>query len=206
MPNQIQVKSRKSKLPPVGWRKGARVNAYQAPPASRFRRIVRLIFNPVTFLTSLLLMLGVFLTLTYYWFEYSDRVDLLLKGEVFTHSAGIYSAPKTLKEGEAVSVEDLTAYLKTAGYVEKNQQADAARSRYLIRENRIEIEPGNTALIDGKKTFPDLTVEFKKDGKSVASITEKDSKEKLKQAFVEPKILSSIAAEGDGRRKAVTFN
>jgi penicillin-binding protein 1B len=206
MPNQIQVKSRKSKLPPLGWRKGARVNAYQAPPASRFRRIVRLIFNPVTFLTSLLLLLGVFLTLTYFWFEYSDRVDLLLKGEVFTHSAGIYSAPKTLKEGEAISVEDLTAYLKTAGYVEKNQQADAARSRYQISENRIEIEPGNTALIDDKKTFPDLTVEFKKDGKSVASITDKTTKEKVKQAFVEPKILSSIAAEGDGRRKAVTFN
>jgi len=206
MPNQIQVKRRKSKMPPKNWRGRVQVKTYQAPPRTLFRRIVRLIFNPLTFLTSLLLLLGVFLTLTYFWFEYSDRVDLLLKGEVFTHSAGIYSAPKTLKEGEEISPEELISYLKSAGYVEKNQQADASRSRYQVNENKIEIEPGNTAIVDGKKMFSDLTVEFKKDGKAVASINDKDSKEKIKKAQIEPKILSSVAAEGDGRRKTVTFN
>ena len=205
MPNQIQVKSRKSKMPPKNWRGRLPVKTYQAPRRSFFRRIIRLIFNPATILSSLILLLGVFLTLTYFWFEYSDRVDSLLRGEVFTHSAGIYSAPKTLKEGEVISPNDLIAYLKSAGYIEKNQQADASRSRYRIGENQIEIEPGNTALIDGEKKFPDLTVEFKKDGKSVASITGKDSKTEVKKSYLEPKILSSVAAEGDGRRKAVTF-
>jgi len=205
MPNQIQVKSRKSKMPPKNWRSRLPGKAYQAPPRSFFRRIIRLIFNPATVLTSLILLLGVFLTLTYFWFEYSDRVDSLLRGEVFTNSAGIYSAPKTLKEGENISPEDLIAYLKSAGYIEKNQQADASRSRYQIGEKRVEIEPGITAIIDGEKKFPDLTVEFKKDGKSVASITDKDAKTEIKKAYVEPKILSSVAAEGDGRRKAVTF-
>jgi len=190
----------------MGWRNRMRVKAYQAPPKSRFRRVLRVIFNPVTFLSSLLLILTVFLTLSYFWFDYSDRIDLLLKGEVYTNTAGIYSAPKNLKTGEAITPEDFTAYLKSAGYVEKNQQADQSRSRYKIEENRIEIEPGNTAMIDGKKIFPALTVEFKKDGKSIASITDKDSKEEIKKTQIEPKILSSIAAEGDGRRKAVTFN
>jgi len=205
MPNQIQVKSRKSKLPPLGWRKNASVNAYQAPPKSRLRRFLRLIFNPVTLLSSLLLLLGVFLTLTYFWFEYSDRVDGLLRGEIFTRTAGIYSAPKTLKDNENIAPENLVVYLKSAGYIEKNQQADASRSRYQIGENQIEIEPGNTALIDGKKTFPALKVEFKKDGKSIAKITDLDNKATVKKAQIEPKILSSVAAEGDGRRKAVTF-
>ena len=104
-------------------------------------------FQPVTFLSSLLLILTVFLTLTYFWFEYSDRIDLLLKGDVYTNTAGIYSAPKTLKTGEAITPEDFTAYLKSAGYVEKNQQADASRSRYKIEGNQIEIEPGNTAPV-----------------------------------------------------------
>ncbi|MGI8786892.1 MAG: transglycosylase domain-containing protein, partial [Pyrinomonadaceae bacterium] len=205
MPNQIRVKSRKPKMPPKYWLKSHRVADYQAPPKSLFRRILRLIFNPITFLSSLILFLGVFLTLTYFWFEYSDRIDLLLKGEVYTSTAGIYSAPKTLRTGEDISLEDLTAYLKSAGYIEKNQQADAARSRYQIGENKIEIEPGLTATIDGKKTFPSLAVEFKKDGKSVASMTDEDADKEIKQAQIEPKILSSIAAEGDGRRKAVTF-
>jgi penicillin-binding protein 1B len=182
------------------------VKAYQAPPKSRFRRVLRVIFNPITFLSSLLLILTVFLTLAYFWFDYSDRIDLLLKGEVYTNTAGIYSAPKTLKTGEAITLEDFTAYLKSAGYVEKNQQADASRSRYKIQENRIEIEPGNTALIDGKKVFPALRIEFKKDGKSIASITNKDTKEEIKKTQIEGEILSSIAAEGDGRRKTITFN
>jgi penicillin-binding protein 1B len=205
MPNQIQVKSRKSKMPPKDWRNRLPVKTYQTPAPSFFRRVVRLIFNPATVLTSLILLLGVFLTLTYFWFEYSDRVDGLLRGEVFTHSAGIYSAPKTLKQGEEISPENLVAYLKSAGYIEKNQQADASRSRYRIAANRVEIEPGNTAMIDGAKNFPDLIVEFKKDGKAIASITDQNSKAELKKVNIEPKILSSIAAEGDGRRKTVTF-
>jgi len=49
----------------------------------------------------LFVLLAAFLTLTYYWFEFSDRIDQkLLSGEVFTPSAGIYSAPKTLNTGE----------------------------------------------------------------------------------------------------------
>ncbi len=207
MPNQIQIKTQKSKMPPNGWRKqNRRVNAFQAARPPFFRRMLRLIFNPVTLLTALLLGLGVFLTLTYFWFEYSDRVDLLLKGEIFTRTAGIYSAPKTLKEGETISMEDLTVYLKSAGYIEKNRQADQSRSRYALSGNRIEIEPGNTGTIDGKQMFPALVVEFKKDGKSVASITDADAKQTIKKAQIEPRILSSVAAEGDGRRKVIAFN
>lgn len=205
MPNQIQIKSKRAKLPPKNWRKPARINAFQQAPPGYFRRILRLIFNPVTLLTGLLSLVSVFLVLTYFWFEYSDRVDLLLKGEVFTTTAGIYSAPKTLKAGENISIEDLTAYLKSAGYIEKNNQADASRSRYQIDGGKLKIEPGKTALIDDKKTFSALTVEFKKDGKSVASITDKDAEKEVKQALIEPKILSSIAEEGNGKRKTVTF-
>lgn len=205
MPNQMQVKGRKSKMPPRGWRKKFPVKAYQAPKPSFFRRVLRWIFNPITLFSSSLLLLGVFLTLLYFWFDYSDRIDLLLRGEVYTNTAGIYSAPKTLKENETVSIEDLTVYLKSAGYIEKNSQADAARSRYQITDKKIEIEPGRTATIDGKKTFPALTVEFKKDGKSVEKITDKDAGKEVKQTPLEPQILSSVAAEGDGRRKAVTF-
>lgn len=195
-------------MPPKNWRGGGhRVKAFQAPPPTRFRRILRWIFNPYTLSISALLVLGVFLTATYFWFEFSDRIDRrLLSGEVFTPSAGIYSAPKTLRSGEELSPAGLVDYLKAAGYIEKNNQADASRSRYALAEDSLEIEPGVTGVIDGKKVFPPLTVKFKKDGKSVAAIIEKDGGKEVKDAPLEPKILSSIAAEGDGRRKTVTFN
>jgi penicillin-binding protein 1B len=203
MAKQIEVKSKKrpTKLPA----KKNRVNSFQAPPPSLFRRILRSIFNPITFSVTLLLLVAVVLTATYFWFDYSDRIDLMLRGEVFTRSAGVYSAPKLLKDGEAISRDDLVKYLKSAGYIEKNQQADAARSRYQVAENALLIEPGETAKLDDRKIFPPLKVNFAKDGKSIADITDLNANKETKQTQLEPKILSSITAEGDGHRKAVTF-
>jgi penicillin-binding protein 1B len=194
-------------MPPKGWVKTRRAESFQAPPPSRFRRVLATLFNVYTVSIAAVLLLGVFLTATYFWFEFSDRIDRkLLSGNVFTPSAGIYSAPKTLKTGESTSSTELVEYLKSAGYVEKNNQADASRSRYSAEGDQLAIEPGSTAMIDGRKGYPSLTIKFTKDGKSVAAIGDRDSGEQVKEAKLEPKILSSIAAEGDGRRKSVTFN
>ncbi len=194
-------------MPPKGWVKARRPAAYQAPPPTRFRRIIRLTFNGWTISAALILMLSVFLTLTYFWFEFSDRIDRkLLSGEVYTASAGIYSAPKTLKTGEALTLPALIEYLKSAGYIEKNNRADSSRSRYSVEGDVLAIEPGTNGTIDGKKVFPALSVKFSKDQKSVAAIGDRDLNVQVGDTRLEPKILSSIAAEGDGRRKSVTFN
>jgi len=194
-------------MPPKAWVKAKRASSYKAPPTSRFRRILRLLFNGWTISAALFIFLGVFLTLTYFWFEFSDKIDQkLLSGEVFTASAGIYSAPKTLRKGETISITELVDYLKSGGYIERNNQADPSRSRYSVDGDEVAIEPGVTGIIDGKKSFPSLTVKFSKDQKSVVAIGDRDTQAEVAEAKLEPKILSSIAAEGDGRRKTVTFN
>lgn len=183
------------------------VKTFKQQKPGFFRRLLRMVFNPLTFGVAGLLLLGVFLTATYFWFEYSDRINILLSGEVFTRSSGIYSAPKTLRKGEKITKDDLVEYLKTAGYVKKDRKADPLRSRYEVTENEISIEPGNTAIIDGKRDYRNLSVKFDKKGKTeaVASITDQDSEEELNKTPIEPELLSSIAAEGDGRRKVITF-
>ncbi|MGQ0541999.1 MAG: transglycosylase domain-containing protein [Blastocatellia bacterium] len=207
MPDLSQTRSTRSKRPPKGWIKARRVSAYVPPTRSRFRRILRFFVNPWTISLSLILALGVFLTLTYFWFEFSDRIDRrLLSGEVYTASAGVYSAPKTLKTGEAITLPDLVEYLKSAGYIEKNSKADASRSRYSIDSGRLVIEPGITGMIDSKKVFSDLVVSFSKEGKSVEKIRNLDTEVDERETRLEPKILSTIAAEGDGRRKTVSFD
>ena len=207
MPDQIAVKPNRSKVPPKGWVKSHRGAAFQAPPPTRFRRFVRTVFNGWTISAGLFLLLGIFLTLTYFWFEFSDRIDRrLLSGEVYTASAGIYSAPKMLKVGESITPSGLVEYLRSAGYIEKNNQADRSRSRYSVEGDVVAIEPGRTGMIDGKKVFAALSVKFGKDSKSVAAIGDRDADTQVAEVRLEPKILSSIAAEGDGRRKTVTFN
>jgi penicillin-binding protein 1B len=207
MPNQISGKSRKPVKPPKYWRDKHPTKAFKAPPRPLYKRVFRTFFNGYTISLALLLALGVFLTAAYFWFEFSDVIDRkLLSGQIYTQNAGIYSAPKILKNGESLSPDELVNYLKSAGYIEKNNQADASRSRYRIGPNQIEIEPGTTGVIDGAKVFPSLVVKFKKDGKSVASISEKETDKQLEQTKLEPKLLSSIAEEKDARRKAVNFN
>ncbi|MFM9905033.1 MAG: transglycosylase domain-containing protein [Pyrinomonadaceae bacterium] len=207
MQDKDRIKTNRSKMPPKGWVKAHRASSYQAPPPSRFRRILRYIVNGWTISAALLLLLGIFLTLTYFWFDFSDRIDQkLLSGEVYTASAGIYSAPKTLKVGEAITMPGLVEYLKSAGYIERSNKADQSRSRYVVEGDTIGIETGSTGVIDGKKVFPALTVKFSKDLKSVAAIGDRDANVQVNETKLEPKILSSVAAEGDGRRKTVTFN
>src|SRR5678815_5854779 len=152
MPESLQVRSRRSKMPPRGWKRARSVKAFQAPERSRFRRLLGYIFNGWTISIALILLLIAFFTGTYYWFEFSDRIDRrLLSGEVYTPNAGIYSAPKILRVGESTSMLELIDYLKTAGYIEKNNRADASRSRYSVDGNALVIEPGSSAMIDGKK-------------------------------------------------------
>src|SRR5215213_8170746 len=207
MRDPFQPKHMRSKRPPKGWVKERRVAAYQAPPQSRIRRFARFFINPWIITFSLVFILIGFLSLTYFWFEFSDRIDRrLLSGEIYTPSAGIYSAPKTLKSGEHVSMLELIDYLKSAGYIEKNNKADQSRSRYSVIEGKLVIEPGITGVLDGKKIFPAVSVSFAKDGKSVNGVADLEQKIQVDKIKLEPKMLSStVAAEGDGRRRTVTF-
>ncbi|MBP6002747.1 MAG: PBP1A family penicillin-binding protein [Pyrinomonadaceae bacterium] len=168
---------------------------------------MRLIFNGWTLAAVLISLLAVFLTLTYFWFEFSDRIDRkLLSGDVFTQSAGIYSAPKILRIDEPSTMTMLVEHLRSAGYIERNDRADRSRSRFWVENETLFVEPGSTSVIDGQRNYANLQVKFKKDGKSVATIIDKDSGAVLRETKLEPKLLSSIAAEGDGRRKSVGFD
>src|SRR5918992_6144193 len=97
--------------PPARQRRGARVVRFEEPPEGFFRRWRRRILRPavvipVVFLTTL--CVGV---LGYYYWVFSERVDRLLRGEVFTRSAGVYAAPRQIRVGEGMSVDDLVARL-----------------------------------------------------------------------------------------------
>lgn len=205
MADQIQIKKKtlRPKFDP-NKRKNPRIESFQEPKPGIFRRILRTIFHPIALGVYGLLFVGGFLVLLYLWMDYSERIDGMLRGDIFTRSAGVYSAPKNLKPGEQITPDGLVAYLKSAGYIEKNQQADPQRSRYSWDGAVFSVEPGITGMIDGVQTFQALQVKFGKDNKSVASITGPNS-QNLTVATLEPKILSSITNEENGRRKVISF-
>ncbi|HEY0545718.1 MAG TPA: PBP1A family penicillin-binding protein [Pyrinomonadaceae bacterium] len=198
-------------VPPVAARgkkrtRRTRVVKYEEPEPGFIRRWTRRIFRPwvviaLVFVTTV--TIGIF---GYYWVVFSERIDRLLNGEVFTRSAGIYAAPKNLRVGENISVDELISYLKSAGYVEKQQQAETARGRYTVDGTTVSIEPSKDGAVDGRRAFAPLRVQFGRGGKGVTALSDLVKGAAYGTAQLEPQLISSVTGADRAKRKVVGFN
>jgi penicillin-binding protein 1B len=191
---------RGSRVPPP------RVVHYEEPPRSLSRRVLRFFLRPYVIIPALLLTVLAVSVFAYYWVVFSARIDNLLRGEVFTRSAGIYAAPKQIRPGQSISEEEMLAYLKRAGYVERAQQADSARGRYAVNGDTIEIDPGADSVVDNARPIQALRVEFARGGKYISYITQKDNGAHLDRAQLEPELISSVTGRERAKRRVIGFN
>ena len=187
-------------------RRPSRIVKYQEPESGFFRRWARRIFRPPLVIALVFLTTVTIGIMGYYWWVFSGRIDRLLSGEVFTRSAGIYAAPKQLRAGEDLSIDNLLAYLKRANYVEKAQQADSARGRYTVNGTVVEVEPSRDATIDEQRAFARLRIQFARGGKSIAAIHTLDGGQRLDQAQLEPELITSVAGHERTKRRVIGFN
>jgi len=178
---------------------------YRAPEEGFVRRWLRRIFRPPVVVLLVLLTTFCIGVLGYYYWIFSARVDRLISGEIFTRSAGIYAAPKELRVGGEMTANELIALLQRAGYVERAKQAEAARGRYSVSGASVEVEPGQSARVDGQLQFPRLRVAFKRGGKSVATITELGTNRALNNAPLEPEVISSVTGDQRQKRRVIGF-
>ena len=197
-------------MPPVKGRRSSsggarRVVKYEEPEPGFWRRWRRRIFSPPVIIPLVFLITIALGVLGYYYWIFSGRIDRLLRGEIFTRSAGIYAAPQTLRVGETTSLDELVGRLKRRGYVEKTTQADGSRGRFKTNGAALEIEPSKDAEVDGQLAFPRLRVQFARGGKPVAGIVNLDTNAKLDAAPLEPEQISSVSGQERERRKIIGF-
>src|SRR6267143_5232994 len=183
-----------------------RVVRYEEPRPAWHRRLLRFLLRPYIALPLLFATALIVSVFGYYWIVFSARIDNLLKGEVFTRSAGIYAAPKQIRAGQSLSSDDLLAYLKRAGYVERTKQAEVARGRYAFDGTNVEIDPGADANVDNTKAFEPLRVQFARGGKSIAAIVERNNGARLDKAQLEPELISSVTGRERAKRRVIGFN
>src|SRR5437660_24647 len=183
-----------------------RVVRYDEPRRGLFARLLRFFLKPYLILPVIFITLVCGFALVYYWMIFSARIDNLLKGEVFTRSAGIYATPKQIRAGQNISEDDLVAYLKRAGYVERGQQAESARGRYALAGSTIDIDPGSDTIVDNARPFESLRVQFAHAGNSIASIADKDNGARLDKAQLEPELISSVTGRERAKRRVIGFN
>jgi penicillin-binding protein 1B len=200
-----------NRIPPVAKKSGGkrggrpRIVKYQQPPTGFFRRWIKRIFRPPVVIALVFLTTITIGVLGYYWYVFSKRIDLLLNGEIYTRSAGIYAAPKQLFTGESLSEDELVSYLKRVGYVEKAVQADSARGRYSVQGTTVEVEPSAEMVVDGQRLFPGLKVQFARDGKGIALISDLQGGARYDKALLEPELISSVTGQERAKRKVVGF-
>ena len=187
-------------------RSQSRIVAYSEPGVSFRRRLVRRLISPPVIIPALFLAAVVIGFLVYYWTVFSGRIDNLLKGEVFTRSAGIYAAPKQLRVGQVLTPDHLMELLKHAGYVEKTQQADKARGRYSLGDGNVNVEPSDNTTVDGQRQFQRVRVQFSRNGKTISSLTELDGNTHLDKAWLEPELISSVTGRERAKRKIIGFS
>lgn len=187
-------------------RSQSRIVAYAEPERSFRRRFLRRLLSPPVIIPAVVLATLVVGFLVYYWTIFSGRIDNLLKGEVFTRSAGIYAAPKQLRVGQTLTQENLIEFLKHSGYVEKSQQADKARGRYLENGGTLDIEPSDNTTVDGQRQFLRVRVQFAKNGKAISALSELDNNTRLDRAWLEPELISSVTGRERAKRKIIGFN
>jgi penicillin-binding protein 1B len=183
-----------------------RIVAYADPSRTFWQRLRRRLFSapiiiPLVFLGSI--VIGV---LVYYWTVFSGRIDNLLTGEVFTRSAGIYAAPMQLHVGETLSQDEMVAYLKRAGYVDKGGPGESSRSHYAVRQSAIDIEPGQDSRVDGQVQFERLRIQFTRNGKTISAIQSLDGNSKRELAQLEPELISSVTGRERAKRRVIGFN
>jgi penicillin-binding protein 1B len=199
------------RMPPVarGGRSSTRqprIVSYEQPGVGLGRRVGQVLFSAPVLIPLAVITVFAVVVLVYYWTIFSGRIDNLLRGEVFTHSAGIYAAPKQLRAGETVSPDDLIAYLKRAGYVEKTQQADTKRGRFSVNGSTLDIEPSHHSSVDGQNQFQNVRVQFSRNGKSISGISQLGGNTRLEKTWLEPELISSVSGQERSKRKVIGFN
>ena len=138
----------KNVVPPAARvrRRAPRVVRFEEPPEGFWRRWRRRLIRPATVVPRRPALprrpsgvLGYYYTV----FSAAHRPPAPRRG---LHAQRRASTPRrsSCASGENMSAEDLVAWLKRAGYVEKAQQADTARGRYQLdgRERRNRAEQG----------------------------------------------------------------
>jgi penicillin-binding protein 1B len=90
----------------------------------------------------IIVCLGFFGVFAYQYVKYERIIDRRMNGPIFSNSAKIFARPKTVRVGDTLSVHEVAAELRRAGYTEAGKTGESRIGSYRLLANGIEIDPG----------------------------------------------------------------
>ena len=135
----------------------------------------------------------------YFYVRYSRLIDERLTGQVFQNTSSIYTAPRRVAIGEALTPAALATYLQRGGYTET--PVDGSRGLFRVSASSVEIRPSKESFFQGKNA---LRVDFS--GGEVARIRPVGGVAEMANAELEPELLSNLFDSTREKRRLVRFD
>ncbi|HEX8501995.1 MAG TPA: PBP1A family penicillin-binding protein [Pyrinomonadaceae bacterium] len=183
-------------------RRSGRARLYRADDhaagACRARLLPRLLR-----LTCALLIASVAATaaaFAYLYSHYSKVVDGRLASGYLTSRAGLYAAPRTLREGQRMTAAGLAEILRRAGYVEGGAASRVWNGGFRVEGDAVEIFPSEESA--GAQAFAAVRVEFDRGGQ-IGKL--RGDGATLDSFTLAPEPLTVEAGEKTGERGALTY-
>src|SRR5271155_1723906 len=147
------------------------------------------------FLSASLIVIGFF---TYWYVKYDRIIEQRFRGPAFATSAKIFAAPKVVWVGSKVTIPEIAAELRHAGYAEK--EGESPLGSYRVRGGSIEVVPGPESYHSPESAT--ITVA----SGAVSNINSRSAGE-LAAYELEPQMLTSLFdAEQRSKRQLVKYD
>ena len=147
------------------------------------------------FLTLSLLIVGFF---AYWYVKYDRIIEQRFRGPAFSTSAKIFASPHLVKVGAKLSVAEIAAELRHAGYSQKDGESQLGS--YGVHGSSIEVLPGPQSYHSPEPATISIT------NGTVSSINSRSSGE-LAAYELEPQMLTSLFdAEQRSKRQLVKYD
>ena len=147
------------------------------------------------FLSLSLLVVGFF---AYWYVKYDRIIEQRFRGPVFASSAKIFASPQVVKIGSKLTISEIAAELRHAGYSEK--EGESPLGSYRLHGGSIEVLPGPESYHS-----PEPATISVADG-AVSAINSRASGE-LEAYELEPQMLASLFdAEQRSKRQLVKYD
>ena len=137
-------------------------------------------------------------TVVYYYFTFAREIDARLNKKSLDDAVEIVSAPINISLGDRLTIDELTDYLRTAGY----QQRTVSAEENLV--GSFEVDGNAVIVLPGDSTPPQsgispVRIQVDKGGR-IVSLTSVATGERLSSAAIEGELLVSVR-HGDRRKR-----
>lgn len=163
--------------------------------AGRKSLLVRAAFT--AFLLIFLTFFGIF---TYYYIKYQKIVDQRMSGQIFENMAKIYAQPRSVRVGQKANVNEVSNYLRHAGYTEAGEHGESRLGTYKLVSGGIQVKPGPDSYYNAEGAVVKL-----KDGQ-VDRISPLGDSGDLTAYELEPQLVTGLFSSERAKRRLVKYD